>query len=164
MAPDAQSQESAPRSAPDSSPQNSTAQSDSPRAGESPAAAMRDIWARLAELRTYVGDLIALKIDRVKLTIRQLLVLAALGVLAVLAAAGTIITAIVLLLAGIAGALAEICGQRPWLGNLLCGALVLCIVAAGIWIALKRIDSMSREMTVKKYESRQQSSSAAGEK
>jgi len=126
-----------------------------PRAEQSAAESLRAIRARLEELRAYAGYFLAAKLDRLKLTIRQLVLLAAIGVIGLVAVVGVVVTAIVLTLRGIAGALAVICGQGPWLGDLLCGALVLALVMIGLWVGVKRFTRASRESTVRKYESDQ---------
>jgi hypothetical protein len=129
-------------------------------ADESAASSLGDVSARLAELRAYAGYFLAAKLDRIKLTIRQFVLLAVLGVIGLVAVVGVIITAIVLTLRGIAGGLAEICGNRPWLGDLLCGVLVLAVLAIGLWTAVKGFTRMSRQSTVQKYESDQRTQRA----
>ncbi len=122
-------------------------------AGESAADALRTAWARIAELPAFARYFLAAKIDRLKLTIRQYVMLAALGVLALLAAASAVITAIVLVLQGIAGGLTVLCGHGAWIGDLLCGIIVLGAVGISIRILVTRVTKLSRESTVLKYES-----------
>ena len=127
---------------------------DAPPDAESAEEALRAVWACLAELRAYAVYFLAAKIDQIRLSIRQLILLAVSCVLLFIAAAGLIVTAIVLLLQGVAGALAALCGQR-WLGDLLCGVLFLGIITLGLWIGLKRFSKISRDLTVQKYENKQ---------
>ena len=70
---------------------------------ESAAASLRTISARLAELRAYAGYFLAAKLDRIKLTIRQLVLAAVVGAVGLVAVVGLVVTAIVLTLRGIAG-------------------------------------------------------------
>jgi integral membrane sensor domain MASE1 len=112
--------------------------------GDSAAVYLRALSARLAELRAYAGYYLAAKLDRLKLTIRQLVLLTVVGVIGLIAVAAAIVTAVVLLLQGIAGALAEICGHIPWLGDLLCGILVIAVLIIGLWVSVKRFTKMSR--------------------
>jgi integral membrane sensor domain MASE1 len=125
------------------------------RPNDSAAVYLRALSARLAELRGYAGYFLAAKLDRLKLTIRQVVLLTALGIIGLIAVAAAIVTAVVLTLRGIAGALAETCGHIPWLGDLLCGILVLSVLVIGLWVSVKRFTKMSRESTVQKYESDQ---------
>lgn len=115
--------------------------------------ALQMAWARFVELGGYARYFVSAKIDRLKLTIRQYVVLAILAMLGLLAAAGAVVTAIVLALRGVAGGLAVLCGNTPWLGDLLCGVLVLGGVAILLRVALVRVTRMSREATINKYES-----------
>jgi hypothetical protein len=119
------------------------------------ADSFRVVLDRIAELRTYAAYYIGVQLDRLKLTIRQIVLLAVLGVIALLIAAGAAVTAVVLLLQGIAGGLAVLCGNRPWLGDLLCGVLVLGIIVIGLWVGLKNVTRTSRNATVAKYEREQ---------
>jgi hypothetical protein len=126
-----------------------------PKADLTAAEVLRMIGERLAELRIYAGYYLAAKLDRLKLTIRQIVLLAIVGLVGVIAAVGAVVTAIVLLLCGIAGGLAALCGHTPWLGDLLCGLLVLGIIAFGLWYFVRSFSKASRQATVDKYEREQ---------
>jgi uncharacterized membrane protein len=134
---------------------DATADDQKPRADPAAAEALRSIWDRLAELRIYARYYLTAKLDRLKLTIRQIVLLAIVGVIAVIAAAGAVVTAIVLLLRGMAGGLATLCGHVPWLGDLLCGLLVLGIIVIALWYFLRSFAKASRRATVEKYEREQ---------
>ena len=123
--------------------------------GESPADSLRMAWIKFIELGEYARYFLAAKVDRLKLTIRQLVVLAILAVLGLVAGAGAVVTAIVLTLRGVAGGLAVLCGDRPWLGDLLCGVLVLAGIAIVLRVSLSRFTTTNRKATVNKYESDQ---------
>jgi len=132
-----------------------TADDHDPRADHTAAEALRSVWDRLAELRIYAGYYLTAQLDRLKLTIRQIVLLAVVGVIAAIAAAGALVAAIVLLLRGIAGGLATLCGHVPWLGDLLCGLLVLGIMAFALWYFVRSFAKASRRATVEKYEREQ---------
>jgi hypothetical protein len=89
-----------------------------------------------------------------KVTIRNLGIYAALGVVGLIAAGAMVVTAVVLLLQGIAGAFAQLIPRFPWLGNLITAVLVLGAMAVGIVIVMKKLTGTFRSQTVKKYEER----------
>src|SRR5579863_9910504 len=80
----------------------------SPYGNPAPADALREALAKLAQLREFVTYYIAVRIDTFKASIRNAGIYAAVGVLALLGGAATIVTAVVLLLLGIAGAFAQL--------------------------------------------------------
>jgi hypothetical protein len=127
----------------------------SPAPEHTAADAFRVILDRVAELRTFGAYYVSAKLDRLKLTIRQIVLLAILGLVAVIAAAAVAVTAIVLVLRGMAGGLAVLCGNTPWLGDLLCGVLVLGILIIGLWSFVRSFTKVNRQATVEKYEREQ---------
>jgi hypothetical protein len=110
--------------------------------------------AKLAELKEYVAYYAAVRVDMLKVTIRNLGIYAALGVVGLIAAGAMVVTAVVLLLQGIAGAFAQLIPRFPWLGNLITAVLVLGAMAVGIVIVMKKLTGTFRSQTVKKYEER----------
>ena len=128
---------------------------DSGEAGPSPAEAFREALRHFAEIREYAGYYIAARIDALRLGIRNVIILAALAVLGLIAAAAVIVTAVVLALEGIAGALAVV--MPPWAANLIIGVAFLLVLALSILIVLSRLSKSSRLQTVNRYESRKQS-------
>jgi hypothetical protein len=113
--------------------------------------ALREAMQRVAELRSYFAYFATAQLDRLKLTVRNMIVLIALGVVALLAAGAVIITAVVLLIGGIAQGIGQWL-EMPWLGNLLTGAAVLLILTAGISFGITRLTRASRLASAKKYE------------
>ena len=94
--------------------------------------------------------------DGIKLSFRNLGLYAVLGVLGALAGGAIVVTAAVLLLTGLAGAIGAIFDpDKLWVGQIVVGLLVLGGLAAGVVLFLKKFTKTSRERTVKKYESRQ---------
>ena len=128
---------------------------DPPPSSSHPAQAFHDAMQRLAEAREFAAYYIAARIDALKATARKAAILAALGVVGLLAAAAVLVTAIVLVLQGIAGAFAILVGGREWLGALITGVLVILVLVAVILIGMKWLSGSSRRKTVQKYENRQ---------
>jgi hypothetical protein len=123
---------------------------------QSPADTLKDISARLAELREYISYYLAAKADGLKISLRNLGVYAALGVVGLMAGGAFVVTLVVLLLRGIAGGLGALFHDRLWAGELVTAVLFLALMAVGVMFAMKKLTGSSRERTVKKYASRQQ--------
>jgi hypothetical protein len=121
-----------------------------------PGEAFKRAAGNFAELKDYLGYFVAAKLDGIKLSFRNLGLYAVLGVLALIAGGAIIVTAAVLLLTGLAGAIGAIFDpDKPWVGQIVVGLLVLGGLAGGTIMFLKKFTKASRERTVKKYESRQ---------
>ena len=150
--------------APEADPSaSSSSSSTKPASGEgavpddqSPAEAFRDVGTRLAELSDYLSYYVAARTDAIKASVRNAGLYAALGVIGLFAGGALVVTAVVLLLRGIAGGLAVLFGNRLWLGELVTAILFLALIGGGAWFMLGRLTKASRERTVKKYVSRQQ--------
>jgi Putative Actinobacterial Holin-X, holin superfamily III len=126
---------------------------DGPRAA--PATAFRAASDRFAELKSYAGDYLSARIDLAKLSIRRLIMMAALGVLALVAAGGLLLTAVVLLLVGIAHGIGNaFTPAKPWLGDLIVSVAVLAGTTLAVVLGVRKITGASRSKTVTKYESR----------
>ncbi len=123
--------------------------------GPSPGEAFREALRQFTELREYAGYYIAAKIDAFRLGLRNVIFMAALGVVGLIAAAAVIVTAVVLALEGLAGALAVV--MPLWAANLIIGVALLLVLALAIFIVVSRLTKSSRLQTVNKYESRKQS-------
>jgi hypothetical protein len=120
-----------------------------------PAEAMQQVSNLLGALGEYISYYFAAKADSFKLSMRNAMLMAVVGVGALLALGATVITAIVLLLVGLAQAIAALLGGRMWAGNLIVALLVLILIGGGTFAGLAMLKKASRERTVKKYESRQ---------
>ncbi|HEY2588321.1 MAG TPA: hypothetical protein VGI81_21455 [Tepidisphaeraceae bacterium] len=124
-----------------------------PPAG-SPAEAIRDAMGKVAELREFAAYYVAARIDALKLTARRIGILAALGLVGAVAGATVVVTAVVLLLRGIAGAFAAIFPHYPWLGDLITAVIFLAIPVAGILVGMRILTHTFKSSTVSKYEER----------
>ena len=122
-----------------------------------PPEALKDIGTRLSELGEYVSYFIGAKVDGIKITLRNVGIMAGLGVIGLIAAGGFIVTLVVLLLRGIAGAIGAMFNpDRLWAGELITSVLFLTLLGVGVMIGLKMLTKSSRERTAKKYAARQQ--------
>ena len=139
----------------------STAPSDRVRADpipddQTPQHAVADLKARVSELAEYISYMLSAKVDGVKLTLRNMALYAALGVVGLIAAGAVVVSAVVLVCVGVAGGLSALFGDRPWQGALVAGLLLLAVIGAGTWFGLSRLMKGSRERTVQKYAAREQ--------
>lgn len=119
---------------------------------DSPTDAMKDVARQVSELRSYLSYFISAKLDGIIVSLRKLGVYSVLGLFALIGIGGMLVTAVVLLLIGLAGAVSAMFDASPWLGQLLMGALVLVLMIAGAWLGVWLIARSSRKKTVKKYE------------
>jgi hypothetical protein len=125
-----------------------------------PQSAIRDAVAQLGELREYAAYFLATKMDGLKVTVRNILVYAVLGMIGLVAGGAIIVTAAVLVCFGIANALARLSEHVigpswGWLGELIVGLGILGGIAAGVIIAMRKLTNTSRKKLVEKYEQRQ---------
>jgi len=128
-----------------------------PEPHRAPADAFGELGTHLAELREYAAYFLAAKADAIKASFRNLGLYAALGIVGLLAGGALIVTAAVLLLTGLAGAIGAMFDpDRPWVGNIAVGLLVLGGIATGTMLVMKKLTRASRERTIRKYESRKQ--------
>lgn len=124
--------------------------------GVPPAEAFKQASARLGELKEYASLYVAAKLDGLKLTLRNIVLYAVLGLVGAIAGVTMIVTATVYLLSGLAGAIGEIAldPYEWWTGRLIVGALVLGVTFGGIFFLMKRLTGSSRKRTIEKYEDR----------
>jgi len=123
---------------------------------QTPQAHLHAAQRRFEELKEYVSYYVAAKTDALKLTMVNAGIYAALGIVGLFALGALVTTAVVLFCTGIAGGLAALFGHRPWVGNLVCGILLLATVGLVAWFGLKKVTGASKERTLKKYAARQQ--------
>jgi len=123
-----------------------------PKDHVAPSDAARDALHKLAELRAYAQQYFSAKADKLKLTARNIAIMTALGIIGLIAAGATLVISLVMLLAGIAGAIGALAGGRMWVGNLVVGLLVLGIFVGGAIVGLGILKKAMMKATVKKYE------------
>jgi len=123
---------------------------------QKPGEAFKSVANRFSEVAEYISYYIAAKTDGIKLTLRNVAIFAALGVIGLIAGAALVATAVVLLCVGLAHALGALFGHHGWLGDMVAGLLLLGLVAGGVFFGLKMVGKGSRTATVKKYAARQQ--------
>ncbi len=128
----------------------------------SPADAFKNLGSQLGELKEYAFYFLAAKTDGIKASFRNLGLFAVLGIVGLMAGGAMVVTATVLLLTGIAGAISAIFRyhtvppDRTWIGEIIVGLVILGGIGIGTMLFMKKFTAASRERTVKKYESRQQ--------
>jgi hypothetical protein len=124
--------------------------------GHSPAAAFKEAASRFGELKEFASYYVGAKLDGIKITVRNVGIYAALGIVGLIAASAIITTAVVLLLGGLAFAIGAIFEpDRPWVGAIVVGLLVLGGLAGGIIFGMKKLTNTFRKQLVQKYENRQ---------
>ncbi len=121
-----------------------------------PPQAVKEAFARFAELREFVAYYVSTRIDLVKLTIRRAGILAVLGIIALLAASTVVVTATVLVCIGLADMIGAALGRHAWAANLITGAAILAVIGVGGWIGVRWLMSSVRKQMVRKYELRRQ--------
>jgi membrane protein implicated in regulation of membrane protease activity len=119
------------------------------------AEALDRLLAQAAELYTYTLHFVSAKADGIKLSIRQVVVWTVLGMVMLIAATSVIVTATVLLLTGLAGALAVVFDSELWLGKVVVGFLLLVIIAVGTLLGVRMQQRKSRHKKVQQYAERQ---------
>ena len=126
----------------------------------SPAEALRRLQQQVGELQAYLTHFVSAKVDGFVLSARQLAVWAALGVVGLIAAVGLVATAVVLVLVGAADGFAVLFGGRWWLGALVVGGGTLVLLALGIFIGMRILQSRWRQQKVHQYDERQRQQQA----
>lgn len=121
----------------------------------SPPEALRRLQQHIEALQAYFTHFVSAKIDGMRLSALQLGMWTALGVVGLLALAGLIVTAIVLLLGGAAGGVALLCGGQLWLGQVIVGGGTLLLLTLGILVGVRTWRHRSRQQKVQQYDERQ---------
>ena len=127
---------------------------------QAPPEALKDIATRFSELGEYVSYYIGAKVDGIKVSLRNVGIMAGLGVVGLFAGGAFVATLMVLLLRGIAYGLGDLLWDKWWLGELITAVLFLGVIGVGVMIGMKKLTKSSRERTAKKYAARQQTERA----
>jgi len=121
----------------------------------SPPEALHRLQQQIEELQAYFTHFVSAKVDGFLLSGRQLALWTPLGITGLLALAGLIITAIVLLLGGAAAGLGLLFGGQLWLGQVVVGGGLLSLLALSIFIGMRTWQNRSRQQKVQQYDERQ---------
>ncbi|HEV7302002.1 MAG TPA: phage holin family protein [Tepidisphaeraceae bacterium] len=113
---------------------------------------VKSAFDNLKEAQAYLVQYISAKTDGFKSSARNLALYAVLGVVAAFVGLTATITATVLLMVGIAGALGALFGGMFWLANLLVGLLFIGALVGGVLLLMRMMAKRSREQTERKYE------------
>jgi hypothetical protein len=129
---------------------------DSPDSANGPAGpdALAAVFKQLAEAVEYLAYLLATQVDRVKLKIRNLVMLVSLGAIAAVTGLAFVFCTVWLLLSGIAGGIGELLGDRPWLGGIITSAVILIVGGLAGWIVYRRVKSSGLKSIRRRYEER----------
>ena len=121
----------------------------------SPAEALRRLQQQVGELQAYLTHFVSAKIDGLVLSARQLALWTALGLVALMAVGGLVVTAVVLVLVGAADGFARLFGGQWWLGALVVGVSTLVLLIVGIFMGMRTWQSRWRQQKVQQYDERQ---------
>lgn len=126
-----------------------------PREGE-PAEQFKFAVNRLAELKEYALYFVSVKLDGIKLSLRNAVIYAGLGIIGAMAGGAVIAVAAALLVIGAAHGIGAALGGNAWLGDLIIGVFVLAVVGIGAVMGVKWLTNSFHQQLVNKYQSRQQ--------
>jgi sterol desaturase/sphingolipid hydroxylase (fatty acid hydroxylase superfamily) len=108
----------------------------------------------LRAAQSYLTHYFAAQFDRVKIAFRNLAVITALAILALVAGIVVIAMSVVLLCTGIAGGLSRLYGGIPWLGDLSTGILILFALIVFVKLGLSRMTASARKQMAADYDRR----------
>ena len=128
-----------------------SSESESRQQPQSPEESLKMLGKRAGELFEFAAYYFATRVDAFKVAIKRRIVTASIISVAVLAAAGAIVTATALLCEGICDALTELFGRR-WAGELATGVLLLGLVGITAFFGINRIIKESHLRTTLRYE------------
>ena len=118
------------------------------------------LLAALAEWSGFAAHYFTAQSDLVRLKIRRALVLAMAWLFGRIALYVAIGYAMFLVLHGISGGIAELCGDREWAGNLITGGLFLMGLGIALKIGSNRFVSLTQRRIQEHYEHRRRTASA----
>jgi hypothetical protein len=127
---------------------------------QSGPASARQLGGELEELIEYASYYLAARVDRARLLARRLAIYCVLAMLGAMVLATYAVMATASLVLGIAHGLAQLLGDRLWLGYLTAGFLLWAAPAAALYFGLRQWTIRSRERTVDNYARRRQQQTA----
>ena len=139
--------------------QDSAAASDTPDNGKRPEP-YEPLLAALAEWSGFASHYFTAQSDLARLKIRRALVLATAWLFGRIALYVAIGYAVFLLLNGISGGVAELCGHREWAGNLITGGLFLIGLGIALKVGSNRFVSLTQRRIQEHYEHRRRAANA----
>ena len=117
--------------------------------------ALRDAARHLGEAKEYASNFLAAKADAAKLSMRRVVLMIGLFVIAGITGAGILITAAVLLINGLATGIGHLFNpDKVWLGQIIVGLIVVLGANLGVFLMIRSAIRASRDRTVQKYEAR----------
>src|SRR5690606_7691420 len=106
--------------------------------GPSTAQVIQNLRNLAGELADYASYYVSAKLDGVKWSLTKLVMMLALAAIALLVLSGAVVTAVVLLMVGIANGIGTIFGENlRWIGWLITGAAVLGGIVGATLIAMR---------------------------
>jgi hypothetical protein len=117
--------------------------------------AWHDLLTQVSELQAYALHLVTAKVDGMQHVVRQIATWAAVGIVGLIAAAGVLVTAVVLFILGVAQGLAIAFGDRIWLGNAVTGLGLVVLTAVILLIGIRRQQRKSYNQRRQAYAERQ---------
>jgi hypothetical protein len=119
-----------------------------------PPEAFKAATRRLGEVVEYFWQYLSARVDLAKLRLRRLVLLAAFGVLALIALTALIVTLVVMLCSGLAGWIAAGLGGRVWAGELIVSLGLILVMAGGTWLILRQASRRRLKVLMEHYERR----------
>ncbi len=115
-----------------------------------PATAFHRLGIEISDAKSHLGDYVHAKIDGLKATVRNAVLLAGLCVVMLLIAIAVLVVGAAMLVIGAAGAISAIFNASPWLGQLIVGGALLAAVVTGGALFYTRINRARRDQTLMK--------------
>jgi len=125
--------------------------------GPSTAQLVQNLRNLAGELADYASYYVSAKVDSVKWTLTKVAMLAVLGVIGLLVFSGAVVTAVVLLVVGIADGIGAIFDpELRWIGWLITGAVIVGGLIGATLIAMRVVREKTRQRMEQKYETKRQ--------
>ncbi len=118
--------------------------------------AVHRLQAQLEELGEHARMYVQARKDAMLATSRKLVLWALAGIIGFAVLCTMLITATVLGMTGLAQVIGVGLGDRAWAGNLIAGFGLLLLVAVGLVVSIRLVQSRFHKQTVKKYAQRHQ--------